>query len=189
MTPKDYSPDARNLEEEFFARENAKLLEKMRRNAEVEARREALRAVVSIKDEAFIDRLMELRISPETVLALKIIPLIFVAWADGTMDQRERNAILKAAEEQGVTAAEEVRRLLDTWLTRRPEQQMLDLWKQHVRSLWDNFSSEERQQMRANLLGAARQVAEAAGGFLGLTSKISPAEKAMLEELEGTVEE
>ena len=96
---------------------------------------------------------------------------------------------LKAAEEQGMTAAEEVRRLLDTWLTRRPEQHLLDLWKEHVRKLRDSFSSEEREQLRANFLGAARQVAEAAGGFLGLTSKISTTEQAMLDELERTVRE
>jgi hypothetical protein len=189
MSPTDFNPDTRSLEEEFFARENARLLEKIRRNAELQDRREALRAVVSIKDESFLDRLLELGIGPETALALRLVPLVFVAWADGSMDGRERDAILRAAEEQGVTATEDVRRLLDTWLARRPEPHLLELWKEHVRELRSSFSPDERHQMRTNLLGAARQVAEAAGGFLGLTSKVSAAEREMLEELERIVGE
>jgi hypothetical protein len=61
---------------------------------------------------------------------------------------------------------------------------LLETWKTYVKRLWGRFTSEERWRMRENLLGSAREVAEAAGGFLGLTSKISAAERRVLEELE-----
>ena len=38
-------------------------------------------------------------------------------------------------------------------------------------------------EIRASALERARSVAEATGGFLGLTSRISPQEKAVLDEL------
>ncbi len=41
--------------------------------------------------------------------------------------------------------------------------------------------------MRHTLLGAAREVAEAAGSFLGITSGISARENAVLQELERVV--
>jgi hypothetical protein len=59
----------------------------------------------------------------------------------------------------------------------------VDAWKRHVRALWPSLSPKERDEIRASAIERARSVAEAAGGFLGLTSKISPKEKAVLDEL------
>ena len=70
MDPKKILADARTLEEAFFAKDNARLLEQMREKKQ----REELREVVQIKDEAFLDRLIELGINPETVLALTLVP-------------------------------------------------------------------------------------------------------------------
>jgi hypothetical protein len=41
----------------------------------------------------------------------------------------------------------------------------------------------EKRALRDELLGRARQVAEATGGFLGLGNKISPEEQVVLDEL------
>ena len=89
MKKKSVFPDARALEDAFFTKENARLLEQLKEKQ----KREALREVVQIKDETFLDRLIELGIGPETVLALTLVPLIAVAWADGTLDSRERDAV------------------------------------------------------------------------------------------------
>jgi hypothetical protein len=99
LKKKSIFADARALEDAFFTKENARLLEQLKEKQ----KREALREVVQIKDETFLDRLIELGIGPETVLALTLVPLIAVAWADGTLDGRERDAIIKAAEEKGVS--------------------------------------------------------------------------------------
>jgi hypothetical protein len=56
-----------------------------------------------------------------------------------------------------------------------------------VRRVWDRFTTDEQLQMRHNLLGAAREVATAAGSFLGITSGISAREQAVLEELDKLV--
>ncbi len=180
---KDLNPDARSLEDAFFARENARLLERMRLQAEADARRAALREAVGIDDEAFLDRLIDLGIGPETALALRLVPLVAVAWADGHMDDREREAIANAAEKEGVASAEHSAELLGSWLKRRPDDDLLDLWKQSVRHVASGLTPEERSEMRRSLLGSARAGAEAAGGFLGVTSKISPAETTVLDDL------
>jgi tellurite resistance protein len=172
--------DARALEEAFFTKENARLLEQLKEKK----KREALREVVQIKDDAFLDRLIDLGIGPETVLALTLVPLIAVAWADGTLDGQERDAIIKAAEEKGVSPETAGHQLLETWLARRPEQGLFDSWKQYVRGIWETFTDEERRRMRERTLDWALAVAEASGGFLGLTSKVSPAERAVIKELE-----
>jgi hypothetical protein len=53
--------------------------------------------------------------------------------------------------------------------------------------VWNRFTSAEQWQMRQNLLGSAREVAEAAGGILGLLS-ISAGEKAVLQDLESVLD-
>ena len=109
MDASDYKSGAVNLEDAFVAEENARLLEEMRAKTEKEERRNMLRQVVRIKDEAFLDRLITMGIGPETAMALRLIPLVFVAWADGEMDDKEREAILNAAREQGLASEEIVR--------------------------------------------------------------------------------
>lgn len=173
-----------SLEDAFFARENKALLAEMRRKTGDEDRKDRLREVVRIKDDAFVNRLATLGVEPQTVLAVVLIPLVFVAWADGKLDERERNAILEAASERGAVAESIARRLLESALKAPPDPKLLVLWKTYVKRLWGRFTADEAWQMRKNVLHSAREVAEAAGGRLGLTSKISAEERRVLEEME-----
>ena len=132
--------DARALEEAFYTKENARLLEQLREKKQ----RTALREVVQIEDDAFLDRLIELGINFEAVLALKLVPLLAVAWADGVLDNRERDAIIKAAEENGILQGTAEYQLLETWLSRRPDQELFESWKKYIRSIWETFTDEER---------------------------------------------
>jgi hypothetical protein len=188
MKPGDLKGEAVNLEESFFAKENARLLEKLRAKTDKEERREALRQVVRIQDDAFLDRLIAMGIGPETAMALRLIPLVFVAWADGEMDDREREAILNAAREQGMAAEEMARDVLKNWLEHKPDPKILTLWKDYVRNIWGRFTDDEQLRMRHNLLTAAEDVANSAGGFLGL-SKISTAEREVIDDLKKVIEQ
>ena len=172
------------LENAFFVRENAKLLDQLRREAEHESLRESLSEVVRIKDQAFLDRLITLGITPATVLALQLIPLVFVAWADGKLDDKEREAVFRAARKSSGVAEHAAHVLLDDWLGRAPDPRLLDLWTQYVRHLWARFTPDEQWQMRSNLLQSAREVAEASGGLFGLTSRVSAEERKVLERFE-----
>jgi hypothetical protein len=186
MERRDFDGQAVDLEDAFFARENARLLADLRRKAEKDERREMLRRVVQIDDEAFLDRLIAIGIGPETALALRLIPLVFVAWADGEVDPREREAILRGAEQQELASEGAPRQLLESWLAHKPDPRLLALWKSYVGDIWPRFTADERWKMRQNLLESARQVAEAAGGFLGV-ARISAAERQVLEDLERVV--
>jgi len=187
MRPTEPDRQAIDLEEAFFSQENARLLDDLRKKSAKEAQRERLREVLRIKDDAFVDRVMALGISPETVVTLRLVPLVFVAWADGGIDSREREAITKAAEEHGVAANETAHKLLDTWLAKQPDEKILSMWKGYIKRIWPRFTADEQWELRQNLLRSAREVAEAAGGFLGLTSKISAEERKVLDEFEAVV--
>jgi tellurite resistance protein len=180
----DLKRDSVRLEAAFFVGVDGKLLEELRKTSEQQQRLQELRDVVRVKDPAFLSRLDTLGVRPETALAVTLIPLVFVAWADGALDERERGAVLDAAKARGVAAERIAQQLLSSWLAKPPDPRLFLIWKTYVRRLWGCFTADERWQMRQNLLRSAREVAEAAGGFLGIASGLSAEERRVLEGIE-----
>ena len=178
------NPDAKALEDAFFVQENAKLLQRLREQAAAEARREALREALKIDDPELLDTLVEMELGPETAVALQLVPLVEVAWADGSVQRSEREAILKAAEQQGVAVGTVGHDLLENWLAVKPGRELMDVWQRFAGALAATLPAGARQTLRDGLLSQARSVAEAAGGFLGIGDKVSKEEQAVLGELE-----
>jgi hypothetical protein len=144
---------------------------------------EDLAAASGIGDEAVLRRLAGLGIRADTLAALTLIPLIEVAWADGKMDAREREAILFGAESTGISKESPSHSLLRIWIEDPPAPALVDAWSEFISALCRDFSEEQRGRLQRNILSRARTVAEAAGGFLGLGSKVSKEESAVLESL------
>ncbi len=144
---------------------------------------EDLAAASGISEEAVLRRLAKLGIRVDTLAALTLIPLIEVAWADGKMDAREREAVLFGAESTGISKESPSHGLLRIWIEDPPAPELVDAWSEFISALCSEFSEVQRGRLQRNILGRARQVAEAAGGFLGLGSKVSKEEKAVLERL------
>jgi hypothetical protein len=174
----------RSLEEEFFRREDARLKENLRQAAQRESARDALVRVSGLKNPKVVDRLIELEIQPETVTALSLVPLVEVAWADGSLDASERTAILERVDKADFAPGSPARALLEAWLTRRPEPKLLNAWAQLVEGLAEQMTRDEVAALKDGLLERARAVAGASGGFLGMGSKISTAEADVIRRLE-----
>jgi hypothetical protein len=173
---------AKALEDSFFAEENARLLRQLREAAAKEEKKKEFRAVLAVKNEELLDALIELGVEAETLVAISLVPFVEVAWADGEIQAKERAAILKAAEDQGVKAGSATHDLLENWLKSKPDDQLLEIWGDYVQELMSSLSDEAGRQLKASTLDRARAVAEAAGGFLGVGA-ISAAEKEMLAKL------
>jgi hypothetical protein len=171
----------RSLEDEFFRREDKRLIEQLAALRAAEATREALGQASGITAPAVLDKLIELGIRAETVAALSIVPLVEVAWADGAMDAKERQAILERA---GVRPDSTAGALLASWLERRPEPNLVTAWTLLVQAMAEQLGPDEAAHVKTGLLERARAVAAAAGGILGVGSKISTAEAATLAKLE-----
>ena len=169
------------LENEFFKRQNEEALEGLRALKAVEEAKAALSRASGLTDDAALDALTEVGITAETITAMSLVPLVAVAWADGKLDDSERSAILEAFQSK---ASEANRDLLDAWLAKPPDPSLLDAWKLYIEAVLNELDAEARETLRSQLLGGAKEVAEAAGGFLGLGNKISASEAAVLAELE-----
>jgi hypothetical protein len=173
-----------SLADAFFHAHDQKLLNEFRQRMEKMDRRTQLAAVCGVHDEAVLDRLIELNISPETLAAIHVVPLVQVAWADGSVEPKERAAIIQAARDSGIQPQDGHYPLLEHWLSENPGREMLEAWEHYVRSLCKQLTPEEVAKLKNDTLTTARKVAEAAGGLLGLGSKISKGERAMLDKLE-----
>jgi len=111
-----------------------------------------------------------------------------VAWADGNIDAKERGALISAAEQSGLHRQSPGHASLENWLAKKPSRDLTDAWKAYVSGLAASMPEDARRSFKSELLERARSVAEAAGGFLGLTGRISAAEQAVLTDLEWVFE-
>ncbi|SKD04843.1 hypothetical protein [Paraburkholderia hospita] len=172
------------LEESFFARQNEALRQRRRESEETKTKKQALSAASGVTDDGLLDRLVALNLQGEMLAALSLVPLVVVAWEDGRIDNGARTAVLSAAEEAGLSKHEVSYQVLEQWLADPPPPEMLIKWKAYIEALSVTLNEEARQALRMTLLGRARGIAEAAGGFLGIGSRVSKAEKAVPGELE-----
>lgn len=173
----------RAMEEAFFARESETLQRRLREMDETRRKKEALAAASGIANDAVLEKLAALDISSETLAALSLVPLVAVAWADGTIDDKERGAVFARAAEVGVAKGDISHELFERWLSERPPQVLVSTWKDYVGAFAETMSQGDRDAFRAGVLDHARSIAEAAGGFLGLGNKVSPPEQKVLDEL------
>jgi tellurite resistance protein len=171
------------LECAFYRKEDEGLRTRLHEERERREAREALGREAGLSDPALVDRLVALGIRADTVEALVLVPLVEVAWADGTMDPREREAVLRAAASVGIAQGSPSYDLLDGWTQKRPAPELLESWRSYIRTLGRELSADHRWHLEEQVMGKARAVAEAAGGFLGL-AKVSRAEEAVLADLE-----
>jgi hypothetical protein len=173
----------RALEEEFFRKQENALLNQLRAAQAKESAQEALAAATGVRDSAVLHKLNSLGITSDTFLALGLVPLVAIAWADGTLDARERRAIIASLDAAGIGAASPAGQLVQSWLSSPPPASMLEVWSSYASALAPALSPTERNNLRDSVLGRARAVAEAAGGFLGFGNRVSKAEEELLQKL------
>ena len=172
----------KSLEDEFFRKENDKAVQRLRELQQQTDAREAFSKVAGISNPAIIDRLIALGIRPEIVSALAIVPLVQVAWADGSLDDKERKAVMDRAEKSGITPGSVHYDLLRSWLDTKPEPRLFTAWTEMVRGIAEQMGPEELATLKTGLIERAQAVARASGGFLGVGS-VSAAEQATIDRL------
>jgi hypothetical protein len=179
----DRSSHHRNLGDSFFGKPRAELLERLREAEHTRTEQmETLAEVSGIDDIAVLEKLVLLGIRSETLAALTLYPLVAVAWADGKVDRHERETVLRGANDCGVAPGSVSYDLLAGWLEERPDAVLLAAWEGLVGELTGQVDAEWRVVFARELLGRARAVAEASGGFLAL-EKTSADEQSVLDRL------
>ena len=134
--------------------------------------------------------LKELRVPREAYRIVSLLPLVYVAWADGKIQAQERSLILSIAKDRGLLehGGEQA---LERWLSERPSQQQLKtdiaVLNELARSdrAWATEFDADGEQL---LLAWCQDVADAAGGLLGLRSPRRDAEHEALKIIASALE-
>jgi tellurite resistance protein len=188
MQPKDAFDELRKAkEEEYFRRRESDLLEKLRLRAAGEAGRRELGSALETTDPQILEELQALGYNAETVKILFTVPLIYVAWADGSVTPRERSLILELSKVEDKLEGGAVQRQLTQWLDERPAEEFFERTFRVIKSLLAVEPAEERSATKRGLHSNAVRIAEASGGLLGLGS-ISKAERAAMERVAAEIE-
>jgi tellurite resistance protein len=174
----------RALEEEFFAKKNQQLRDKLKATFDQEVTRESLKAATGITDPAVLERLIALQLRGETMAAFWLYPLVEVAWADGKLDGKERDAILEAAVAGGIERGSPGFEMLESAMADGPTEARRKVWFAYAKDLAERLDPSERRRVRDDLVGRIRRVAEASGGLLGV-GKVSSAEQRILDAVVG----
>ena len=174
------------LEDEFFRTKDNENIEKLRAEASAREKLGSLRKVSGISDEKLLGKMIDLGISEETLCAIRLVPMVAVAWADDELHAKEREAILKGAKAYGVEEDSVAYELLNGWLDFKPPAGLLDAWSEYIATLKEHLSDEQNEVIKTQIVDRARDIAQSAGGFLGLAT-ISEPEKKIIEQLESVL--
>jgi len=177
MTTTKRSIRETSQEEQWFQR-----IELQRRRKQEEKQlRAGLAAGLGIEDAALLDALTAIGIDRDKLPAIEWVPLVLVAWADGAVQAGERDAILRAAESTGLAPGSPPLELLREWLESESRGDLLGAWKAYLAAVSRREDAGAQRAREAWVRSRAREVAEAAGGWLGFAKVSSGEGSVMLE--------
>ena len=177
----------KSLEDQFFKRRDAELLAELRATQAREETRELMASASGVRDAAILDLLLDQGVTPATVAALSLVPLVAVAWADRNLDDAERRAVLQEVTATGMSPDSPGYELLESWLLQQPPPSLMTTWAEYAKALSASLNADQQREFRETLLRRAQDVAKAAGGVAGIGSKVSGAERTVLSDIESAL--
>lgn len=174
------------MEADYFRKENEKLLEKLRQGAKLDDIAKALADKLQVDNQDLLGRVRDLGVTLETAPALFLTPLVQVAWAEGSVGNREREAVLRLARERDVQEDSPAYAQLVEWLKVRPSDALFDAGLEVIKYGFAVLPPKEMEERIVRLIDACHDVAAASGTelarLLGLGDGVSRVEAHMLDE-------
>jgi len=184
VTKDAFKDRERGLEEDFFRKSDAKLIEKMREKAKLDEIVVELAKTLQVENPELLRRVMALGIDRNTGAAFLLAPLVQVAWAEGKVTDRERETVLRIARSRGVEDGSPAQTQLLAWLQTRPPQDVFDAAIEAIKAGLSHLPPNEREERIGGIAQACREISEASGGIakaLGVGSGVSTEEQSVLD--------
>jgi len=156
----------RSLENAFFSSLDQKLLDGLREKMNLESSIAQFREATGIQDMQVLEALHQLGVSPASLAAMRVFPMIAVAWADGKADASEIAAIESIAQRY-VQRDSAAAQLLAQWLKKEPTSEMFTAWETYAAAMFGSLPPTEAASLKQTLVGEINEVATASGGLLG----------------------
>jgi len=169
-------------EEKYFRVVDAEARRNLRQSLEDNARalEEAARIAdaVDTDDTAIAEQIRKLGFTGESARVFDLLPLVHVAWADGSVQAAERKEIMRVVEKRGLGPDSEGAKVLAALLDEAPPETFMRKSREILRVLL------ARSEGRADdIVELCMKVAAASGGFLGLGERIDDDERTLIAEI------
>ena len=169
--------------DEYFHKHDAELIDEMRRRAAFEERRRRVAEACQTRDPRVLDALERLGYDQTTIELLYFVPLVHVAWIDGSVSAAERNRILVMAGLHGLRENAAASQKLLAWLDQRPSDAFFEGTLHAIRALFDELPETERQTRKQSLLHSMREVAFASCGIVGWRTKLCITKRSLIRKV------
>ena len=179
MSDDELARRGRALEDEYFRQKDRKLVEKLRQAAVAERARREMGAQIGSDDPEMLQELQALGFTPDTVILLPLVPVVQMAWVDGSVAPAERALIVELARSRGVAEGSAADRLLSEWLTGQPGPPVLESAMRLIRGMLAAQPSDHPALTADDLVRYSESIAEASGGIFGI-HRVSAEERALL---------
>lgn len=172
----------RSLEEEYFRKRDRELIEKMRQAEAAERSRRELSEKSGLQDPELLQELEELGFTPETVPLLPLVPVVQMAWAEGSVTPAERKMLVDLARSRGIAEGSAADRQLAQWIAHRPDASVFARAGRLIRAMLDAQAPGEGALTADDLVKYCESIAAASGGVLGI-GRISAQERTLLADI------
>ncbi len=154
------------LENQFFADLDAKLLAELKSRREHDTAVSEFSRISGIKDAKILDAVHKLGVTPQSLSAMRVFPLVAVAWGDGILDEAERTTIYTLASAH-FPKQSPAGQLLEKWLEKKPSSEIFETWEAYARALVGALPAQNAEELKKTLVHEIQTVATSSGGLLG----------------------
>jgi len=171
------------FEASYFQKKEQALIDGLRAVFHKKLSKQEIAEATGITDDELLDRLVEIELNGEMMVAFELLPVVEVAWADGQPDAKAVRAVLEAGEAHGVHPGSKAREMLERRLATGPTADLRKVWFMYANALKKKLTPAQLEEFRDDLLGFCKSVAEASGGILGMVLKTSAREQRVMDEV------
>lgn len=181
------SVETNDEEELYFAavdqQRRKELRDKLASAASEMEEQQKIASGLSTDDLSVAERVKGLGFDGDSARVFDLLPLVHVAWADGSVQRGERAAILGIVKKRGIEADSDAFRTIASLLEERPSDAYMRQSLAVLRELTGGVGNERS----GAIVDLCIEVAAASGGFLGLGQRIGDEEKTLIDEIVGTL--
>jgi hypothetical protein len=148
-----------------------------------ETQLDSIGAVIGIADRQILRDLQSFGYDTKTVNSLRVMPLVQVAWSDGSVDGMEREYIFEIARRYGMDQGHPAWIRLAQSLDVRPAAELFAITLRALQASLRALPDSGRERRRRELVAQCTAVAAASGRLWGFGSGISEAELLTINEI------
>lgn len=177
----------RNEDEERYFRsldieQRRELRKRMDSGARALEEKRKIASAAGTEDLSVADRIKALGFDDDSARIFELLPLVHVAWADGSVQRSERAAIFKILEQREISEDSSAFQMMASLLEEKPSDAFMQETLEIVRDMTGGLNSRT-----ADVVDLCIEVAAASGGFLGLGRRIGDEERQLINDIVNTL--